>query len=114
LRSLCRDLANGIERNVSLMHSISVRAQVRVMVTYWGRCDVGIKCRWVSFTLRTIYPLVKRPSSQWTGEWMDPRAGLDETETNHCPFWELNPGLPARSLASIVRRPKCYSCGFTT
>jgi hypothetical protein len=68
--------------------------------------NFGTTWRWViSFTLRPPYARGKSPRTRWIGGWVDIRARLDVVTTkksHHCPFWELNPCRPARSLKITI------------
>jgi hypothetical protein len=43
--------------------------------------DLSTNWRWVvSFTSRPLYPRERAPGTNYIGGWVDPRAGLDDTE----------------------------------
>jgi hypothetical protein len=56
------------------------------MKAYWGSggiapciLDLGTRWRWViSFTFGPLYPRERYPCTHWIGDWVGPRAGLDE------------------------------------
>jgi hypothetical protein len=59
----------------------------------------------VSFTPLPLYTRGKSPSTHWTGDWLDPSAGLDDEEK-----WKFLtlPGLEIRSLGRPARRQSLY------
>jgi hypothetical protein len=58
----------------------------------------------VSLTLRPLYPSERAPGTHWIGGWVGPIDGLDAVAKwkGPWPYWEQNPGRPARSLVTIL------------
>jgi hypothetical protein len=82
------------------------------MSTYWRSggdaariLNLGSRWRWLaSFTPRPLCLRGKSLSTNWTGGWVGPRAGLDALvrRKNSSPYREKNPGCPARSLVTVL------------
>jgi hypothetical protein len=68
--------------------------------------DLGNSWRWmVSFTPRSLYSREKASGTHCIGGWMDPKAGLDDTEK--WKFFTL-PGLELRLLGRPARSKSLY------
>jgi hypothetical protein len=67
----------------------------------------------VNFTTRPLYPQGKNPRTHWIGDWVYPRASLDDavkTKFLTLPGLELRPlGRPARCQSLYrLRYPNCW------
>jgi hypothetical protein len=59
----------------------------------------------VSFTPRLFTPGERAPGTHWIGDWVDPRAGLDDVEKRK---FLILPGLELRPLGRPVRSQSLY------
>jgi hypothetical protein len=79
----------------------------------WYKGNLGTRRRWaVSFATWWLYSRRKENCTQWTGDWMGPRAVLDNAEReNFLPLPGIKPqfvGRPTSAALKLIKRSSIY------
>jgi len=67
---------------------------------------------WSASRPDSFTPGDRTPDTNWTGNWVGPRAGPDAMVKRKilCPCRESNPGRPARSLVTVLTELRRLPC----